>query len=25
MIQARCGSNVTGNLVEKQGAIHVVD
>ena len=25
MIQARCGSTVTGNMVEKRGTIHVVD
>jgi len=25
MIRARCGSTVTGNVVEKQGTIHVVD
>ena len=25
MVKARCGSNVTGNVVEKQGTIHVVD
>ena len=25
MIQARCGSTITGNTVEKRGTIHVVD